>query len=89
MEKPHVKSRRLGHPKQIYLDTATKVQFEALVADYDTELTSASAIIKLIKAAIQEWHLPGYVKRDKVEKKTVTNELTNTLNRMEGRKNNS
>jgi hypothetical protein len=85
MDKQGVKSRRNKHPKQIYLDDETKVQFEALIADYD-EPSAAAVIIKLIKNAIKEWALPGYVKK---EKKVIDNDLMNTLNKLGGKKNNS
>jgi hypothetical protein len=66
-------------PASYWLDDDTKEAFTALVKLYDPELSVAKAVVKLIKKALDENWLPGYIRKEKV----IDNEMVRTITRME------
>jgi hypothetical protein len=80
-EKTAIKTMRKKRPKQFFWDETTERDFTELVKDYDEEDRNANgAIVRLIKQAIKDWYIPGYLKKDR--KKPVNNEMTDRLNRL-------
>lgn len=66
MPKSERKSRYLGMPKQIHWEPELKMEFEKVIKKYDSELSTAAAIKKLIRWAVAENWLPGYIRQERV-----------------------
>lgn len=54
-----------GVPYQLHWAPELKQQFIELIGRYDTFLTMNNAILKLVKYAVDENWLPGYIRREK------------------------
>lgn len=52
-------------PFQIWWDDDTKKDFVKLVNSYDPDMAVAVAVLKLVKHAIQENWIPGYIRKEK------------------------
>lgn len=66
-------------PFQVWWDKETETLFKELVVDYDEELPSAVAVVKLIKYAVKEWWLPGYIKKERIGKRLSQNKMGNPV----------
>lgn len=65
------KGKHAGKPVQVYLDEGLKIDFERMVGEYDSMLSTTKAIRKLILHAVTEHWLPGYIRKSK----TIENKL--------------
>jgi hypothetical protein len=72
--------KRKKHPKQIYLDWDLKTAFDALVRRYDPDLDASAAIVKLIRHAVQDNWLPGYIRKTN---KVISNKIADDVIMME------
>lgn len=70
-----LKTTRNRKAFQIYWEDETKRKFKELVENYDPLMPLGIAVLKLIQTAIKEWALPGYVRKEKPKKTTVTNKM--------------
>jgi hypothetical protein len=70
-----LKTTRKKLPKQVWIEDGLKKDFEALVRDYDPEGSMASAIVKLMKEAVKDWYLPGYIRKQRQKMKDVHNQM--------------
>ncbi len=70
-----VKSSRKKRPFQIFWEPEMQAKFTELVKTYDPDLSVASAIVKLVRNALTENWLPGYIRKERV----ISNSLAKGL----------
>lgn len=64
-------------PYQIKWDTLLRDQFDALMHLYDPDLSMNQAILKLIRWAIEEEWIPGYIRKN--QGKVISNQNAKDL----------
>lgn len=87
MQKASIKTTYKGGTFQFRFEQALKDEFIQLVRMYDHDLSTAKAILKLIRYAVAEQWLPGYEKKPKTVDIPINAELENLQRQFDAIKN--
>ena len=56
--------KKTGIPVQVFLDQALAVDFDRVIKAYG--VSRAGAVTRLIEGAIESFHIPGFIKKDRM-----------------------